>query len=337
MTRRLTIRAAPRRPARGGHGGGHRLARGEGAPTACARGPCPRPPGRRRARWPRHRPPRRATRAFAPRRACASTTRSTGANSAASRRQEYLALAQALRDRPLGPRVVEAARPDGVVTRFDRDSGAFLAFDPTGRSVSSSSRAMARPTSAASATGRRDDRPRQVRRFLEERGSPPHVVEGGLEGLLRGWEAAVAAVAEGYPLDALDDYLDDLDGRQILDEALAVATQTRGRAAPRAPGRRRRALPRAGHPDRACLWGERAAAARTAGARAGAGGTGAAPAGPALKLSARDRHRRRGAGSRRRRPVIDAAQSRSRRIGRYGCRAISPTTRTRVRRELPGR
>lgn len=42
---------------------------------------------------------------------------------------EYLALAQALRDRPLSPRVVEAARPDGVVTRFDRDSGAFLAFD----------------------------------------------------------------------------------------------------------------------------------------------------------------------------------------------------------------
>jgi hypothetical protein len=47
-------------------------------------------------------------------------------------RQEYLALAQALRDRPLGPRVIEAARADGVVTRFDRDSGAFIASDPDG-------------------------------------------------------------------------------------------------------------------------------------------------------------------------------------------------------------
>ena len=47
-------------------------------------------------------------------------------------RQEYLALARALRDRPLGPRVIEAVRADGVVTRFDRDSGAFIAFDPDG-------------------------------------------------------------------------------------------------------------------------------------------------------------------------------------------------------------
>ena len=46
--------------------------------------------------------------------------------------QEYLALAQELRDRPLGPRVLEATRADGVVTRYDRDSGAFLAFERDG-------------------------------------------------------------------------------------------------------------------------------------------------------------------------------------------------------------
>ena len=45
---------------------------------------------------------------------------------------EYLALAQELRDRPLGPRVLEATRPDGVVTRYDRDTGAFLAFERDG-------------------------------------------------------------------------------------------------------------------------------------------------------------------------------------------------------------
>lgn len=43
---------------------------------------------------------------------------------------EYLRRAQALRDRPAGGTVLEFRRGDGVVTRFDRESGDFLAFDP---------------------------------------------------------------------------------------------------------------------------------------------------------------------------------------------------------------
>jgi pyocin large subunit-like protein len=42
---------------------------------------------------------------------------------------EYLRLAQELRDRPAGGEILEAVRSDGVITRFDRASGAFLAFD----------------------------------------------------------------------------------------------------------------------------------------------------------------------------------------------------------------
>ena len=42
---------------------------------------------------------------------------------------EYLRMAQELRDRPVDDSVVEAARGDGVVTRFDRKTGAFLAFN----------------------------------------------------------------------------------------------------------------------------------------------------------------------------------------------------------------
>lgn len=42
---------------------------------------------------------------------------------------EYLRLAQTLRDRPAGGDILEAVRADGVITRFDRASGAFLAFD----------------------------------------------------------------------------------------------------------------------------------------------------------------------------------------------------------------
>jgi hypothetical protein len=61
-----------------------------------------------------------------------------------------------------------------------------------------------------------------VRTFLAGRGCPPHVVEGGLEGLLAHWESVVDEVDAVYAL-GLDDYLDDMDARQLLAEALAVA------------------------------------------------------------------------------------------------------------------
>lgn len=43
--------------------------------------------------------------------------------------REYLLMAQDLRDRRAGQSVLEFTRRDGVVTRFDRRSGAFLAFN----------------------------------------------------------------------------------------------------------------------------------------------------------------------------------------------------------------
>lgn len=42
---------------------------------------------------------------------------------------EYLRRAQELRDRPLGGGVLEKKRQDGVITRFDETSGAFVAFN----------------------------------------------------------------------------------------------------------------------------------------------------------------------------------------------------------------
>ena len=44
-------------------------------------------------------------------------------------KEEYLRLAQTLRDRPAGGNILEVARNDGVITRFDRKTGAFLAFN----------------------------------------------------------------------------------------------------------------------------------------------------------------------------------------------------------------
>ncbi len=60
-----------------------------------------------------------------------------------------------------------------------------------------------------------------VREFLKQRGCPEHVVRGGLRGLVESWEEVVRSVEEGYSL-GLDDYLNDVDGRQLLDETLAV-------------------------------------------------------------------------------------------------------------------
>jgi len=42
---------------------------------------------------------------------------------------EYLRRAQTLRDAPVGGDIREVVRSDGVVSRFDRASGAFIAFD----------------------------------------------------------------------------------------------------------------------------------------------------------------------------------------------------------------
>jgi pyocin large subunit-like protein len=44
--------------------------------------------------------------------------------------QQYLLRAQALRDAPAGGPILQAVTPDGIVSRFDRRSGAFGAYNP---------------------------------------------------------------------------------------------------------------------------------------------------------------------------------------------------------------
>ena len=44
-------------------------------------------------------------------------------------KQEYLKAAQTLRDAKVGGEILEARRPDGTVSRFDKRTGAFIAFD----------------------------------------------------------------------------------------------------------------------------------------------------------------------------------------------------------------
>lgn len=58
--------------------------------------------------------------------------RKHGAEFRAEDEAAYLAVAQALRDAPAGGPVIEAVRSDGVITRFDRRDGTFIAFDRDG-------------------------------------------------------------------------------------------------------------------------------------------------------------------------------------------------------------
>jgi hypothetical protein len=61
-----------------------------------------------------------------------------------------------------------------------------------------------------------------VRDYLRQQGAPYHIIANGLRGLVENWERIVQMIVDGYPL-AFDDYLNDMDGRQLLENALRVA------------------------------------------------------------------------------------------------------------------
>ena len=60
-----------------------------------------------------------------------------------------------------------------------------------------------------------------VKRFLNGRGCPEDVVERGLAGLVEDWERTAEQVGSGYPL-GLDDYLNDVDGRQLIEDCVSA-------------------------------------------------------------------------------------------------------------------
>jgi pyocin large subunit-like protein len=55
-----------------------------------------------------------------------------GAEFGAISKAEYLRLAQDLRDAPSGDPILEARRPNGEFSRFDRRNGYFGAYNPNG-------------------------------------------------------------------------------------------------------------------------------------------------------------------------------------------------------------
>ena len=99
-----------------------------------------------------------------------------------------------------------------------------------------------------------------VRDFLGKKGCPEHVLEGGLPGLAKNWEQVVREVKKGYAL-TLDDYLNDLDGRQILEEALRMAPEAERKKIRERIDRADRKMQALVEPAGKCLWGSEVAEA----------------------------------------------------------------------------
>lgn len=104
-------------------------------------------------------------------------------------------------------------------------------------------------------TGPEDPRPTDpVREYLRRSGASYAVVGQGLRGLVENWERVATQVVEGYN-ETLDDYLNEMDGRQLLENALELTPEEmRAAFLPRvrdADMRIRLNLVRAGR----CLWG----------------------------------------------------------------------------------
>lgn len=66
-----------------------------------------------------------------------------------------------------------------------------------------------------------------IRRYLRARGVADHVVDGGLDGLVGDWERTAEQVERGYAF-GLDDYLNDLDARQIIEVVLSAMPEPDG-------------------------------------------------------------------------------------------------------------
>ncbi|MBK8058341.1 MAG: hypothetical protein IPK33_10815 [Gemmatimonadetes bacterium] len=96
--------------------------------------------------------------------------------------------------------------------------------------------------------------PDAVRQLLADRGCPEELVGRGSPGVAEKWEAIVASVEGRYPF-GLDDFLNDMDLRDALAAALAVATpDERAALRPRVEALDQRL--QAASTASPCLWGE---------------------------------------------------------------------------------
>jgi hypothetical protein len=99
----------------------------------------------------------------------------------------------------------------------------------------------------------------KVRQFCIEQGFSVRVCEDGFEYLLQGWESTVSEVETGYRA-LFDEYLNDVDGRDIINRLLPLAEdKERAMVESRLPEIDSRFI-EATVPTGTCIWGVEAAA-----------------------------------------------------------------------------
>lgn len=94
-----------------------------------------------------------------------------------------------------------------------------------------------------------------IREFLRERGSPDYVVNEGIHGLVARWERFAESLDGEYEF-GLDDYLNDLDVRQIIEEVFVAIPGARSGEVLQRVGRADVAMTARTRQRGRCLWGE---------------------------------------------------------------------------------
>ena len=97
-----------------------------------------------------------------------------------------------------------------------------------------------------------------IRNYLKNRGCAEHIIRGGLQGLVEMWETIVSEVSHGYDL-TFDDYLNDMDTRQLLEEVKPLATTAADKSLIRKLGRIDAMMRTLIEPTKQALWGEQTA------------------------------------------------------------------------------
>lgn len=95
----------------------------------------------------------------------------------------------------------------------------------------------------------------KIREYLRKKGCSEHVVKGGLQDLIENWETVVTEVSHGYDL-TLDDYLNDMDGRQLIEEVAPLASTPAHKALIKKLGRIDAIMKTLVEPSPKPLWGE---------------------------------------------------------------------------------
>lgn len=95
-----------------------------------------------------------------------------------------------------------------------------------------------------------------MRAYCRRRGYGKHVVEGGINYLMRSWERTAANLAAGRRPPTFDEYLNDMDTRQILFEVIPLATDEEWENIQKTLDQADAIVLANTEPSERCIWGE---------------------------------------------------------------------------------